>query len=310
METVPCNLCGAEEADLLFRGRDLLHHIEGSFDLVKCRQCGLIYINPRPTMEEMARYYPPDYLPYRAREAGLSAFAHFDERYGSDRRCRAVLARLSTRRGRVLDVGCSTGGFLEGMRRRGNWDTFGVEINAEVAEYARSAAGLNVFAGTLQQAGYPDAFFDVVTLWNVLEHLHEPYQTLLEAARILGPGGLLAASIPNPDCIEARLFGPYWAGWDAPRHLYTFTRETITRMLNQADLEVREFASFTGRYQVTILSLGGWLDDRFAGHAWRGALKRLISSVPVRLLTLPYYMLADRLNQSSVITVFAVRRET
>jgi 2-polyprenyl-3-methyl-5-hydroxy-6-metoxy-1,4-benzoquinol methylase len=308
METVPCNLCGAEDAALLNRERDLQYHIEGTFDLVRCCRCGLMYVNPRPTTEEMARFYPPDYRPHRARETRRFSFERLDERFGSDRRCRAVLARLPTKRGRVLDVGCSTGSFLEAMRRRGNWETYGVEINVEVAEYARSAVGLNVFPGSLQQAEYPDGFFDAVTLWNVLEHLHEPYQTLLEVARILKPGGLVAASIPNPDCIEAKVFGLYWAGWDAPRHLTIFARETIRQMLIQAGFEVRNFASFTGRYQMTVFSLGAWLDDRSSGEVWRRGMKRMIGSVPVRLLALPYFCIADRLNQSSIITVFATRR--
>lgn len=308
VETIRCDLCGADDSALVLREKDRLHHIEGIFDLVRCCRCGLMYINPRPGPEEMSCYYPEDYGPYRVVSRHSSFLNRLDKWYGSDKRRRAVLARAPRASGRVLDIGCSTGAFLEAMRRQPGWEAYGVEVNVEVARYAREVIGLDVFAGTLDEAQYPDAFFDIVTLWDVLEHLHGPRETLAEVARIVKPGGLLVASIPNPSCPEARLFAEYWAGWDAPRHLYIFTCQTLSQVLNQVGFEVREFASFTGRYQVTILSLGNWLDDHVSQQAWRRLLKRAVGSLPIRLLTLPFYAIADRLNQSSVITVFAQRR--
>jgi SAM-dependent methyltransferase len=285
METVNCDLCGADDTELVLEEKDLLHRIGGTFYLVRCRQCGLMYLNPRPTIEEIARYYPGDYQPYTTINEDDSVIVRLDHRYGASKRYRAVVARADVKEGRVLDIGCSTGEFLDAMRR------------------------LNVFSGTLTEAHYPDAFFDVVTLWNVFEHLHQPRATLIEIARITRPDGLLVMSLPNPDCIEAKVFGPYWAGLDAPRHLYIYSRHTLEQVLILTGFAMEEVTSFTGRYHVLALSVGHWLDEKVTSERWRHWLKRTIISLPLRLLALPYYTIADRWNQSSVMTVFARRRE-
>ncbi|MGA9347700.1 MAG: class I SAM-dependent methyltransferase [Anaerolineae bacterium] len=309
LEEVNCDLCGANDTELVFEEQDRLHHLDGTFHLVRCRQCGLMYLTPRPTMEEMARYYPSDYHPYSTLDDHPSVLVRLDHRYGVSKRCRAVIARSDVKEGRVLDIGCSTGSFLNAMRQRGNWEPYGVEINAEAANYARERLGLNVFAGTLTDAHYPDSFFDIITLWNVLEHLHQPRATLIEIARIIRPGGLLTISLPNPDCIEASFFERYWAGLDAPRHLYIFSRRTLEKMLALTGFEVEEITSFTGRHHVLALSLGFWLDEKVGSDRRRYWLKRAMGSLPLRLLTLPYYAIADRWNQSSVMTVFAQCRQ-
>lgn len=306
METVTCDLCGADDTEIVFIERDRLHHIDGIFYLVRCRQCGLMYLNPRPTLEEMRRYYPRDYHAYKI-DNRLSLIARLDYHYGISKRCRAVIAHTGLKGGRILDIGCATGNFLDAMRRRGNWEPYGVEIDVEAANYGKEYLGLNVFAGTLADAHYPNDFFDVVTLWNVFEHLHQPQATLVEINRITRNGGWLIISLPNPDCIEAKIFGRYWAGLDAPRHLYIYSRHTLRQALARVGFVVKKIVSFTGRYHVLALSLGFWIDDMVSSERWRYWLKRAIHSLPLRLLTLPYYSIVDPWNQSSVMTVFAQR---
>lgn len=308
LETISCDLCGSDDTDLVFEERDYLHRIDGTFRLVRCRQCGLMYLNPRPSPEEMARYYPEDYAPHQPVDGHPSVIARLEYWYGMYKPCRAINARTYGKGGRLLDVGCSTGRFLDAMRRRGNWEPYGVEISANAARCARERLGLDVFVGTLHQAHYPDRFFDAVTMWNVLEHLHQPRATLVEIARIAKPGSLLAISIPNPDCIEARLFGRYWAGFDAPRHLYIYSRQTVKKVLALTGFEVEQIRSFSGRHHVLALSVGHWLDQAIASDRLRRLLKRAISSFGARLLTFPYYAVASRLNQNSVMTVFARRK--
>ncbi|HXF69362.1 MAG TPA: class I SAM-dependent methyltransferase [Thermoflexus sp.] len=307
METVACDLCGADDTEPVCVVRDRLHHIDGTFYLVRCRRCGLMYLNPRPTFEEMSRYYPRDYHAYRVVDDRLPLLNRLDYRYGINKRCRAVVAHTGLRGGRILDIGCATGSFLDAMRRYGDWEPYGVEIDAEAANYARAHLGLDIFIGTLADAHYPDAFFDVVTLWNVFEHLHQPQATLVEINRILREGGWLIMSVPNPDCIEAKLLGCYWAGLDAPRHLYIYSQRTLGQALARAGFTMRKIISFTGRYHVLALSLEFVIDDKISSEKWRRWLKGVIRSIPMRLLALPYYAIADRLNQSSVMTVFAQR---
>lgn len=307
METISCNLCGANDSELVLEGKDRLYGIEGMFPLVRCRHCGLIYLNPRPGLDEMARYYPSDYIAYyRAIEDEPSFLRRLDRRYGLHKRCREVIRRAGGP-GRLLDVGCATGVFLDGMRLRG-WTVTGVEINAKAAQYARERLGLEVFVGELEEAGYPDASFDVITLWDVLEHVRDPRWTLEEIGRILRPEGLLVLSLPNPDCLEARFFGPYWAGWDVPRHLYIFSLPVLERLLAETGFQIQEVSSFTGRYHVLVLSTQLWLAEHLASQRLRQLVLAVMRSWPARVLALPWYALADRWNQSSIMTVFAHRR--
>lgn len=139
MEWVSCDLCGANDTDLLFIERDRLHHIEGTFRLVRCRRCGLMYINPRPTFEEMGLYYPKDYHAFETPEK-KPFFARIDYYYGMHKRCKTVITRWKSKSGRMLDIGCSFGGFLDFMRRYGEWELYGVEVNAEAARYALRAS--------------------------------------------------------------------------------------------------------------------------------------------------------------------------
>lgn len=306
MEAVNCNFCGADDTELVLESGDRLHGIEGAFRLVRCRQCGLIYLTPRPGPDEMARYYPSDYIAYyRAIEDEPSFLRRLDRRYGLHKRCREVIRRAGGP-GRLLDVGCATGVFLDGMRQRG-WTVRGVEVNAKATQYARERLGLEVFVGELEEAGYPDASFDVVTLWDVLEHVPDPRRTLGEIARILQSEGLLVLSLPNPDCLEARLFGPYWAGWDVPRHLHIFSLPVLERLLTETGFQIQEISSFTGRYYVLVLSTQLWLAERLASQRLRQLILAVMRSWPARALALPWYALADRWNQSSIMTVFARR---
>ena len=309
LKTVQCDLCAADDTELVYEEKDYLHHTDGTFSLVRCRRCGLMYLNPRPSVEEMPRYYPESYEPHRPIDSQSPLLVRLEHRYAMHKHCRAIIAHTSVGSGRILEIGCSTGSFLAAMRARG-WLAHGIEISSNAARYAQRERGLDVFVGTLDKAHYPRSHFDVVALWNVFEHLHRPKATLTEIARILKPTGLLAMSIPNPDSIEAKVFGQYWAGLDAPRHLYIYTQRTIRKALAETGFDMERVISFSGRHHVLALSTNHWLDQTAIGpERLRHLLKQAISSFPARLLTLPYYILASKLNQNSVMTVLARRRK-
>ena len=243
MEEVNCALCGAYEADLLCVGKDRLHGIDGVFQLVRCRHCGLVYLSPRPTREEMGRYYPNEYRAYKGVN-GPGLLARLVHRWGVEKKCQAITNLRE--RGEILDVGCATGQFLKAMKEKG-WAVQGVEVNENAVMYARERLGLDVSAGELEEAGFPDKHFDVVTMWHVLEHLHDPVGTLMEVRRVLKDEGLLIVSVPNIKSIEACIFGEFWAGLDIPRHLYVFSPETLGGILRRAGFKVIRRCSFFDR---------------------------------------------------------------
>jgi SAM-dependent methyltransferase len=164
-----------------------------------------------------------------------------------------------------------------------------------------------VFHGELADAAFADCQFDLVTMWDVLEHVHQPRTTLLEAARITRPGGTLILGLPNPDGIEARLFGPLWAGWDSPRHLYLFRVPVIRRLLAATGWQAGRVSGQSARMWLLHQSLRYWLEARDTGTRLREALLALAGTEPVRAACIPYFALAERLRVSSGMVVVAER---
>jgi SAM-dependent methyltransferase len=263
----------------------------------------LIYLNPRPTREEMGGYYPPDYEPYaQDAEQAKGFLSGLDYRYGVAKRCRVVTKRP----GRVLDVGCGAGHFLNGMKRRG-WQVFGTEVSVGAAAYAGKRFGLEVFVGPLEQAEFPPAYFDAVTLWHVLEHLHDPRATLMEINRLLKDDGLLVFAIPNWDSVDARLFGEFWVGLDMPRHVYVFPRPALEELLAQTGFKIVEARCFFGSHGASALSLRFFLEERIPQRALRQCLLWLSYTKLARLVAFPYFYLMDKLGRGPIITMTCVK---
>ena len=307
METIACNLCGSVKATPVFALPDLLLNRPGTVTtFVQCRQCGLIYQNPRPTLEEIGDHYPPEYEPYAAASGERTSWLlRRAVQHGLDKRCAPIVQRKKG--GRLLDVGCATGTFLIGMRQYPGWELVGVEINSQVAQIAREQHGLNVLAGTLEQAAFPDNYFDVVTLWDVVEHLHDPAASLREIHRILKPDGLLLFRVPNASGWDARAFGRYWAGLDAPRHLYVFSPHTVKALLEANGFHVIEVGCRAGGYLTFVLSLRFWLTaKRFTGPVARGLVNSLYRPM-MRALTVPFFYAIDLTGRGSLITVLAAK---
>lgn len=301
-EWVRCNQCGAEAWDLHLRRGDLNLFLEGEFQLVRCRTCDLVYLNPRPPVAQLGELYRDDYDQYTVAVTALrSRLARWDREYGLRKRCRAVLRFVP--QGRLLDVGCATGDFLWAMRRYPGWEVAGVELNAAAAEYARAELQLDVRSGTLETANFPAASFDAVTMWDVIEHVPDPAATLAEAARLLRPGGLLVINTPNLASLDARLFGPYWIGYELPRHLYVFSRATLQAQTARAGFTTVDFRNLYGSHSWAMSSVRFWLRARLPGSRLRPWLERAVLSLPVRALALPYFTVMDQLRLSSGMTV-------
>ena len=306
MERTNCCVCGSDCPELLMLGKDRLHDVPGTFRVVRCQECGLIYLNPRPERGEMEAYYPPEYMPYTtAIQDEASPLKRLDRQYGLSKRIDAVHS-LFQRPGRVLDVGCATGVFLDGMRAEG-WKAYGVDTSPWASQYARERLQLDVLTGEVADASFPDGHFHLVTLWDVLEHVHDPRATLLETARILRPGGLLVMTLPNLDSWEASLFGPNWVGWDVPRHLHLFPKTTLDRLLRETGFQMQQVRFFTGRYYVFVLSADCWLKDRLVRAPVRRIITRVLYSWPMRLMAIPLYVILDGMGKSSIMTVYARR---
>jgi SAM-dependent methyltransferase len=203
-EYVRCNLCGCDDTGFLFRLSDHRLQVDDvEWTAVRCRSCGLGYLNPRPDPAEIARYYPPAYFAHRGRQT---------RRY--EREARYVGGPV----GRLLDVGTASGDFPALMRDRG-WEVAGIEPSAE----AENPHGLTIYREGFPGSGVPEHHWDVVTAWAVFEHLRDPLAAFEQCARLLRSGGRLIVQVPNLRSIHSR----YALQEDVPRHLYFFSEKTL-----------------------------------------------------------------------------------
>jgi len=302
-ERPTCDLCGVDDALVLWTGDAWPPPVPPEVALLRCRRCGLAYLSPRPSPAAIGEFYPADYAPFRpAVEDERWAPMRFMRRRKLLRRRQLVEGQAGRDRGRVLDVGCSTGLFLNEMRR-GGWQTQGVELTPSAANYARERFGLDVFEGMLEDAPYKPGSFDVITFWDVLEHVYSPAETLARTAELLAPGGLVAINVPNWHTPERRIFGRWWAGYDPPRHLYVFTRPSLTRLLEQAGFEPLSWICFMPSYFTVLISFENWLRAKAPQIA--GPVIRILRLPGLRFLLQPPLWILDRLGYGSVISVFA-----
>ena len=311
MESVTCNYCGlAETAPFAIVPDLLLERLTVKAPLVRCLHCGLVYQNPRPTLAEMGKHYPPEYEPYadQATQANRNWLLQKAIQHGTNKRCRFVTRHQQT--GKLLDVGCAMGGFLLGMRAQNGWTVAGVEINSAVAAAAKQRYGLDVFAGTLEAAHYPDATFDAVTMWDVLEHLHDPGQTLAEIHRILRPNGIVVIRVPNLASWDAKLFGRRWAGLDAPRHLYIFTPETLSALLEKTGFQVAEHSCAIGSYMTFVLSIRFWLTERGVAAQTKELVSKLLYHPVARIVSIPLFYLVSLTRRGPLLVTVARKVES
>ncbi len=300
METVVCNNCGEQKFTVALTGPDWLHGLPGSFTLVRCQGCGLLYLNPRPVGEELAAYYPSDYEAHiGTRKMGWLKQLEYD--YGIQKRYRGIMRY--TRPGRMLDIGCATGDFLAGMEDRG-WEVMGIEPSEQASRYARETLGLNVQTASLEEAQLDDNSLDLITMWNVLEHLPDPAQALGRIARALKPGGLLVFAIPSLRSYDVKWFKKYWAGYDLPRHLYTFPEGVMEQMVSRQGFKVLGRKCIYGTYNALAFSARFALRDKVSDPQRREFYQQMILSRPARLLMWPVAAVISMLNRGTIMTWF------
>jgi len=308
VEIASCSVCGSTRHTLKYALPDWAYGTPGTFHLVTCDECGHLYQSPRPTQAAIGRFYPAHYQPFgRAIEdVYRSPVMRWLKHRQLRTRCLQVY-RLRTQ-GALLDVGCATGLFLNEMRRYGQWRLAGIEIAPEASAYARERFHLDVFSGPIEDAPWPNGSFDVITLWDVLEHLPDPNGALRSLGRLLSKEGLLILSVPNLDSIDARIFGRYWTGLDAPRHFWVFRKRDIVRLCEAAGYRVIRSYCFYGRYTTFANSVVIWLRARLGNHAAvRHVLEAMIRFPLWRYLSRPYFALVDRLERGAILTIVAER---
>jgi len=209
----------------------------------------------------------------------------------------------------VLEVGCGTGIFLEEASRSNCWSLVGIEPNEKAAHYARTHLELPIHQGLFSEFSLPQNHFDIITLWNVLEHMDKPFREIRHAHDLLKKGGWLVFSIPNLESLGASLFGSYWLGYDLPRHLYLFPKKTLKHLLEGIGFNLVDIRCLAGSHAAYSLSLEFWSQD-WPKHLFplRPIFLKSFNSMVVRLGLGPFIWLIDWLLLSCNVTIFAQKK--
>jgi len=269
-EAQSCLLCGSKGTALYQNLRDRLFSAPGRWTLLRCPGCGLVWLNPRPIPEDIGKLYSEYFthttanaMPNRMallreaikRRILMSTFSYKNHSNKLSRKAArwllsgggffrdvidgALMWLGASCRGRLLDVGCGNGVFLATMQELG-WEVAGVEPDRQSAKVAREQFGLNTHEGTLEEAGFADDTFDVITMSHVVEHLSDPISTLRECWRVLKKGGRVVITTPNIESLGHRLYRKAWMALEPPRHLFLFSPPTLQTCVERSGLQVLE----------------------------------------------------------------------
>ena len=225
-----------EGDNLVFSAYDVMHNLPGKYNIVKCRTCGLMRTNPRPTQDTIGFYYPDDYGPY------IDSIIQVDTNDGQSINMKRIIKKLinkvykvnstiipSLTPGRMLEIGCAGGLYLDYMAKKG-WQVEGIEFSEKIAKQARNS-GLKVYGGPLETAPEPNEPFDLIVGWMVLEHLHNPVIGLKSLYKWAKPGAWLVLSIPNADSLDFKMFKGKGYALQVPTHVHHYTPKSIEKVL-------------------------------------------------------------------------------
>jgi 2-polyprenyl-3-methyl-5-hydroxy-6-metoxy-1,4-benzoquinol methylase len=263
-EEVPCNLCGSTQAEVLYQStlpQDLSlkvtkrfapsDHVSGNDRVVRCTRCGLIYVSPRMKREFVWQGYS---------EAVDTKYATQTEgRLATFQRAVRMIEGYVQKRGKLLDVGCAAGFFLKVAKDAG-WDVAGIEPNRGLAKWGSREYGVPISTKDFLKSDLPAESFDVVTFWDVLEHVTDPRAYVREATRALKPGGFLFVNYPDMGSIYSKIFKQKW-WFISPVHLYYFDRRTLAQYFEAEGLK---FIKQNRHWQTLAL---GYLFTRFEGYS-------------------------------------------
>jgi len=227
METINCPICKTKDfKDYISVGDRFNEHEDNQFNIVKCN-CGLIFLNPRPTEDEISQYYEnAEYDPHRNKGNSLKDVLYSLVQQVALRFKHFVII-LHHQSGNLLDIGGGKGEFAEFMSIKG----FDTTLQDNYSNYN----GNIEFYNNLNEI---EAKFDIITMWHVLEHIHELDKIFEFLNDKLNKNGILVLAVPNHNAVERKYFKEKWAPYDAPRHLYHFDDDSLTKLLNKHNFKI------------------------------------------------------------------------
>jgi SAM-dependent methyltransferase len=206
---------------------------KGQWDIVKCDGCGLSFVSPLPTKQIIDEFYNEHKQSSAERiEIYLKTRASRERR---DKSKLKLLEKIQGARGRLLDIGCGMGLFVKNAVNAG-WKAQGIDLDRDMIEYGRKTFGADLSCAMLNEL--PGAYFDVITMFNLLDHLHTPLDFLKEVKRVLKPNGVIYTNLHDAGGWKAKKYQKDWGAYCPPMHLYYYSPHTLEILVNKVGLKI------------------------------------------------------------------------
>ena len=249
-----CPSCGATPIQKVLSAKDYTVS-QRVFEIWECRQCTLRFTQQVPSAGDIAPYYQSEnYISHSDTQRGLvNRLYHMVRRRTLKSKHQLIESATGKKSGSLLDVGAGTGAFLHQMQQNG-WQVTGLEPDATARERASTLYNLQLLPSD-QLWNIPPASLDAITLWHVLEHVHQLNEYMAQLKKLLKPGGYLFIAVPNYTSRDANFYGECWAAWDVPRHLYHFSPEAMKQLVKKHGLQLKAIRPmWYDSFYVSLLS--------------------------------------------------------
>jgi len=267
IEQTNCPLCKSELKKVHITKDYLVSN--DSFNIMECPTCQLRLTSPFPNMDTIGSYYDSDeYISHADGSKNIfDAVYNIVRSYMLKRKGRLVEKAVGLKTGKILDIGCGTGHFLNTMKEN-DWEVSGVEVSPKARALVMNQFGIDTLS--------PDEWFnsdekyDIITCWHSLEHVHEPWVYLEKIKRQLDIDGVLVIALPNYKSTDAKKYDSHWAAYDTPRHLFHFSPSSLEKIMFKNDFLVQEIHRMPfDAFYVSILSARHMGKSAISG-VWNG----------------------------------------
>jgi 2-polyprenyl-3-methyl-5-hydroxy-6-metoxy-1,4-benzoquinol methylase len=233
-----CPVCHSTNIDPLLTVKDFSVSKE-EFVIWQCANCSLRFTQDVPDEASIGPYYQsPDYISHSNTSKGLLNQLYQKVRRHTLAQKAKFIIHHTKANGRILDIGAGIGAFLDVMQERG-WTIKGIEPDAGARHNAKTLFNLTLDEPSVL-FDLPQAHYDAITLWHVLEHVHDLHSYMEQLKNLLAKNGKIFIAVPNYTSADAAAYRNYWAAYDVPRHLYHFTPKAIATLAQQHGLKVTE----------------------------------------------------------------------
>lgn len=259
-----CPVCRLQQSTPFLR--------KGDYKIVQCGACHMLYVDPPPSSAQLAAFYNrPEY--YQNSNVGYIDYLAEEKKLRREAGMRlSTIEAFMPTKGKLLDLGCAAAFFLDEAQKRG-WQVAGSELSAQMRQFAETNFGLSI---TSHYNDLPDASFDVVTMWEYIEHLSDPRQELENLHRLLKPGGIVGISTPNTAHLQVKREPNQWWEFKPPAHLTFFTPETLHTLVRQSGYEILK-----STLHLPVLPVSGGLWFQFLQQLLRITGDRLNKKTPI-----------------------------